>query len=114
MKYITRLFAASRYAWQGFQQAARHEAAFQSELAVLPLAVWAAFSWGETALEIGVLISSYLLIMLTELLNSAIEAVVDRISEEHHELSGLAKDLGSAAVFVAMLIAVILWLAVLL
>jgi len=112
MKYITRLFAASRYSWQGFQQAARHEAAFQTELFVLPFAVWAAFAWGKTALETAILISAYLLILLTELLNSAIEAVVDRIGSEHHELSRIAKDLAATAVFVALLMAVILWVAI--
>jgi len=113
MKYITRLFAASRYSWQGIRHATRHEAAFQTELMALPFVLVAAFYWGDSAFDQGILIASYLLVMLVELLNSAIEAVVDRIGREQHELSGLAKDLGSAAVFFALLMAVVLWLAVL-
>jgi len=114
MNYVTRLLAATRYSWQGIQHAIRHEAAFQTELFALPWILGLAFYLGDTPFEIAILIASYLLVMLVELLNSAIEAVVDRIGSERHELSGAAKDLGSAAVFCALLMAIIVWLGILL
>lgn len=72
---------------------------------MIPLALWL----GEGAIEKALMIGSVLLVLVVELLNSAIEAVVDRIGTERHELSGRAKDQGSAAVFVALVIVVITW-----
>ncbi len=112
MYYFSRLLDASRHSWQGLKHLCKHEAAFQSELFLLPLAIIAAFVLSDQPLHIAIMIASYLLIMLVELLNTAIEAVVDRISPEHHPLSGLAKDLGSAAVLFAMLIAAVLWFSI--
>ena len=72
---------------------------------MIPLALWL----GDDAIEKALMIGSVLLVLVVELLNSAIEAVVDRIGTERHELSGRAKDQGSAAVFIALVIVVITW-----
>ena len=76
---------------------------------MIPLAFWL----GDTKIEIALMISSVLLVMAVELLNSAVEAVVDRIGTERHELSGRAKDQGSAAVFIALCIVVVVWVSIL-
>jgi diacylglycerol kinase (ATP) len=98
----------------GFAGAFREEAAFRQELAlallVIPLGVWA----GRSGVERALLIAPMLLILIVELLNSAIEATVDRIGLERHVLAGLAKDIGSAAVFMSFVLLVAMWLLVLL
>jgi diacylglycerol kinase (ATP) len=71
----------------------------------MPVGIWL----GRSAAERALLIASCMLVLITELLNSAIESVVDRIGTEHHELSGRAKDMGSAAAFISMLTAAIVW-----
>ena len=94
---------------KGLQLAFRHEAAFRQELALcvvlLPLAWWI----GDGPVEWILLLGSGLLVLIVELLNSAIESVVDRIGTEHHELSGRAKDISSAAVMLSMLLAGLAW-----
>lgn len=106
---ITHLINSTKYSIKGFKSAVKYEAAFRQELflglLVIPLAFWIA----KTNIELFILLGSYLLLLLIELLNSAIEAVVDRIGTEHHELSGRAKDLGSAAVFIAISMNVLAW-----
>lgn len=98
---------------QGLKAALRYEAAFSEELlliaVLLPIGLWV----GDNGIERAVLTGCLLLILITELLNSAIEAAVDRIGPEHHELSGRAKDLGSAAVFLALLNCAVVWLLIL-
>ena len=74
----------------------------------------AAITLGDTWVETAVMVSTVLLVLIVELLNSALEAVVDRFGEELHELSGRAKDMGSAAVLLSIVVLVIVWLAVLL
>jgi diacylglycerol kinase (ATP) len=95
---------------RGLAGAFRSEAAFRQELAlaviVLPLGIWL----GRDGVERALLTAPMLLILVVELLNSAVEAAIDRIGLERHELSGLAKDLGSAAVFVAFLLLGSVWL----
>nr|WP_220457675.1 diacylglycerol kinase [Vibrio marinisediminis] len=95
---------------QGLQAAFKHEAAFREEILLaaimLPVAFWLDVSQVERIL----LVATVLLVLLVELINSAIEAVVDRIGSEHHELSGRAKDIGSAAVLLAMLLTGYTWL----
>jgi diacylglycerol kinase (ATP) len=107
---LKRLFKATGYSYKGICAAFKHEAAFREEVLLaavaIPLAIWLDVSQVERIL----MISSVLLIVLVELLNSALEAVVDRVGQEHHELSGRAKDMGSAAVFIAMIIAGYIWL----
>lgn len=106
---IHRIIYATRYSFAGIRAALRHEAAFRQEAALFillaPLALWI----GEGSNEKAMLIGSLFLILIVELLNSAIEAVVDRFGGEQHELSGRAKDIGSAAVFVALINAVVVW-----
>ena len=93
----------------GIKAAWQKELAFRVEsiivIILIPLGIWL----GRSAAERALLIASCLLILIIELLNSALEAVVDRIGREHHELSGRAKDMGSAAAFFAMLTAGIIW-----
>lgn len=109
---IRRLLSATRYSAQGFVHAWRHEAAFRQELAativLFPIGLWL----GRTPVERVMLIGSCLLVIAVELLNSAIEATVDRFGDERHELSGRAKDLGSAAVFVSLVVVASAWGAV--
>ena len=109
-KRILKAYACSV---QGLKAAFRHEAAFSEELlltaVLLPIGLWIGDSGTERALLTGCLF----LILLTELLNSALEAVVDRVGPEYHELSGRAKDLGSAAVFLALLNCAVVWLLIL-
>ena len=98
----------------GLVGAFREEAAFRQELAlavlVIPLALWL----GHSGVERALLIAPMLLILIVELLNSAIEATVDRIGFERHQLAGLAKDIGSAAVFMSFVLLITVWLLVLL
>ena len=108
-KGITRLLKAGQFSWQGISAAYKHEEAFRQEVWVsllgIPLAIW----WGDTGVEKAFMIGSLLLLMIVELLNSAIEAVVDRIGMERHELAGRAKDMGSAAVTIAIINTVLVW-----
>jgi len=106
---ITRIIKAAGYSWQGVKDAYKYEDAFRQEtwLAVvfIPLAIYLA----ENATQLAFMISSVLLVMLVEILNSAIEAVVDRFGGELHELSGRAKDMASAAVTFSLIIMVLIW-----
>lgn len=108
-KGIPRLIAAARYSLAGLRAAFASEEAFRLEVLVLvvgaPLALWL----GESPVEKVLLIGSLLLLMIVELLNTAVEVLVNRIGSDYHELSGKAKDIGSAAVFVAMAMVVMVW-----
>lgn len=106
---IKRIVWATRYSWLGIKAAWKHEAAFREELCLMLIMVPAAFWLGQTTLERILLITSCLVVVIVELLNSAIEAVVDRIGSEIHELSGRAKDMGSAAVFFALCLVAVCW-----
>ncbi len=107
---LTRITKAAGYSWTGLKAAFKHEAAFRQELALclvlIPVGLWL----GQSGIERALLIGSLLLVLIVELLNSAIETVVDRFGGEQHELSGRAKDIGSAAVFVALLNAAVIWI----
>lgn len=111
---ITRIINAAGYSWLGFKAAYKNEAAFRQELWLAIILIPAGGYLGETLLDKAVLISSVLFVLVVELLNSAIESVVDRIGHEHHELSGRAKDMGSTAVFLSITITIIIWLGMLL
>jgi diacylglycerol kinase (ATP) len=106
---VSRIVRATQFSLAGLRAAWREEAAFRQEAIVacvmLPLALWVGRGWLETAF----LAACVLLVLLTELLNSAIEAVVDRVSTERHPLAGRAKDLGSAAVMLALVICGLAW-----
>ncbi len=110
---LTRIINAAGYSWLGFKAAYKNEAAFRQELWLCIVLTPVALYLGETLMDKAILISSLLFILIVELINSAIEAIVDRIGDEIHELSGRAKDMGSSAVFVAITIAVIIWIAIL-
>ncbi len=111
---ITRIINAAGYSWAGLKSAFKHEAAFRQELALCVIMIPAGFWLGQNGIERALLIGSLLLVLIVELLNSAIEAVVDRFGGEQHELSGRAKDIGSAAVLIAFLNVIVIWLLVLL
>ena len=107
-----RILRATKFSAQGFAQAWKHEAAFRQELVLAIIMTPAAFWLGQTIIERALLIGVLLLVLIVELLNSAIEAAIDRHGDEHHELSGRAKDFGSAAVFVVLVIVGLVWGAV--
>ena len=109
---LTRIINAANYSWLGLKAAFRYEAAFRQELflclILAPVATYYAPSYADTAL----LLASLVFILLVEILNSAIEAVVDRFGDEIHPLAGRAKDMGSAAVFLAFIISALIWFSV--
>ncbi len=104
-----RILKATQWSLQGLRAAWLHESSFRLEVYLLlvlaPLAWWL----GETPVERALMIGSCLIVLATELLNSAVEAVIERYGPEHHELAGRAKDMGSAAVFVTMLNVLLVW-----
>ena len=104
-----RMFKATVWSCQGLRAAWLHESSFRLEVYLLvvlaPLALWL----GADGVERALLLGSCLLVLAVELLNSAIEAVIERYGPEHHELAGRAKDMGSAAVFVVMLNVLVVW-----
>lgn len=104
-----RLLSAFGYSWQGLTATFQTEAAFRQEIYAGLILVPLSFLLADTTLEWLLLILTYTLILLAELMNTAIEAVVDRLGGDFHELSGKAKDVGSAAVLVAIALAVITW-----
>lgn len=110
---ITRIINAAGYSWLGFKAAYKHEAAFRQELWLAITLIPAGIYLGETLVDKAILVSSLLFVLVVELLNSAIESVVDRIGDEAHELSGRAKDMGSTAVFLSITITIIIWFALL-
>jgi diacylglycerol kinase (ATP) len=107
---IRHIINAFRYTWAGLVSAWKNELAFRGEVVVAIVMVPLGFWLGRSAVEQALLIASILLILLTELLNSALEAVVDRIGAQRHELSKRAKDMGSAAAFVSMVTAALVWI----
>ena len=111
---IKRLVDACRYSMAGFKTAYHHEQGFRQECLLTPALIPLAFWLGNTGLEQAVLVGVWLLVLIVELLNSGIEAVVDRIGPERHELSARAKDMGSAAVLLALINAVVIWILVIL
>lgn len=106
---LRRIWNAFHYSLDGLSAAYRHEDAFRQEtwlaLVALPLALWL----GESTLERVMMIGSVLLVLIVELVNSAIEATVDRVSLERHQLAKRAKDIGSAAVLIALINAAVVW-----
>lgn len=106
---LKRLFAAAGNSLAGLAAAWRHEAAFRQEAALGLILLPGSFWLGQTSVERILLAGSWLLVLVVELLNSAIEAAVDRVGTDRHELAGRAKDMGSAAVFLSMLIAGLAW-----
>lgn len=110
---LQRVFNATRYSLQGLKKAYQSEAAFRQEMWLSFFLLPAGLYLGEGACEKVLLCASVFIVLITELLNSAIEAVVDRIGSEFHELSGKAKDIGSAAVFTSIVLFCLTWLLIL-
>tara|TARA_B110000879_G_C11129257_1_gene495277 strand:- start:494 stop:850 length:357 start_codon:yes stop_codon:yes gene_type:complete len=106
---IKKLWLATGYSLQGLASAVEHEFAFRLEIFIAAIALPLALYFGNGGVEKALLIGALLLVFIVELLNSAVEAVVDRIGLEQNELSGRAKDLGSATVFVACLNVLMVW-----
>ena len=104
-----RVVNATFYSVAGLRAAWRNEAAFRQEcvavVLLIPIALWL----GQNAVQRALLLCSCVLVLIVELLNTAVEFVVDRVGTDHHELSGRAKDLGSAAVFTSIALAVLIW-----
>lgn len=106
---LDRIIKATRYSWEGLKAAWTHEAAFRQEVLGAAVLIPLGLFLGQNGIERALLLSSVMGVVVTELLNSALEAVVDRVGPEIHPLSKQAKDLGSAAVFVSIAIALITW-----
>ena len=110
---LERLIKATGFSWQGLKAAFKNEAAFRLEVYLSIILIPLGICLGETGMERALLIGSILLVMIVELINSGMEAVVDRFGGEQHELSGRAKDVGSAAVLIALINVVAIWCLVL-
>ena len=106
---LTRIIKATGYSWQGLRAAWQNESAFRQEVTLCLIMLPLAFVVGETMMETALLIALLGVVLITELLNSAVEAVVDRVGDEHHDLAGRAKDMGSAAVFISLVLTAIVW-----
>jgi diacylglycerol kinase (ATP) len=110
---LRRVISAAGYSLKGLRSCWNNEAAFRQEvmagILMFPLALWL----GDGGVEKALLVGSLMLVLIVEILNSGIEAVVDRIGHEHHDLSGLAKDLGSAAVMLSLINVAVVWALVL-
>lgn len=110
---LTRIVKAAGYSWAGLRAAFKCEVAFRQELLLVvpavPLALWL----GNSGMERALLVGSLMLVLIVELLNSAIEAAIDRFGQEMHMLSARAKDMGSAAVLLSIINATAVWLLVL-
>ena len=108
-KGINRIIKATGFSFNGLSAATKNEAAFRQELLLsiilTPVALWL----GDGNMEKAILIAALILVLIVELLNSAIETTIDRISKEHHDLSGRAKDIASAAVFLSLLNVIVVW-----
>ncbi len=108
-----RIVNAAGYSWQGLRAAWQNEAAFRQEAIAAVIAVIVACWLDIDAISRVLMIGSVVLVIIIEIMNSAIEAVVDRIGEERHPLAGRAKDMGSAAVLLAILLALFVWITLL-
>lgn len=106
---LTRILHATKYSMQGLKAAWKNEAAFRQEAILMAIMSFITFLLPVTLLEQVVMIGTLFIVVIAELMNSAIEAIVDRVGSERHELSGRAKDIGSAAVFVALMLVVVTW-----
>ena len=106
---LRRIVNATFFSLAGLRTAWRSEAAFRQESLLAAVLIPAGIWLGQNAVERALLVGSCLLVLITELLNTAVEYVVDRVGTDHHRLSGHAKDVGSAAVFVSLVLTVVVW-----
>lgn len=109
LQFISRLHNATKNSLKGLRNAWRYQWAFRAEVIIFLIVLPCAFYIGKNAVEYVLLIGSVFFVLILEILNSAIEATVNRIGLEHHELSGLAKDLGSSAIFLGLINVLITW-----
>lgn len=107
-----RIVNATFFSFAGLKAAWRNEAAFRQEVLLALVLTPTAFWLGRSAVERALLVGTCWLVLIVELLNSAVEATVDRVGTDHHKLSGRAKDLGSAAVFVSLMLTLLVWVLV--
>ena len=110
---LKRLLNATKYSWLGFKTAYNSEEAFRLETWIAVILIPAGFWLGETGVQKALLVGSVVLVLIVELLNTGIEFVVNRFGDEIHEYSGAAKDVGSAAVFLALVNVVVVWILIL-
>ena len=110
---IPRILNAIRYSLEGFAAAWKNEAAFREELLLAVITIPLAFYLGKTGVDRALMVGAMLFILIVEILNSGLEAIVDKASPEKHELAKRAKDLGSAAVFLSIINAAVIWACVL-
>ena len=103
------LLKAASYSWQGLLATYKHEVAFRQEVLLSIILIPVGFWLGHSGIERALLIGSVVLVIIVELVNSGLEAVTDRFGSEQHELSGRAKDAGSAAVLIALVNVVLIW-----
>jgi len=106
---LRRLVLAFLNSWNGFKGAFRREAAFRQEVALAVVLIPLGGYLGRTGVERALLVGTVLMVLIVELLNTGIETVVDRIGLERHELSGLAKDVGSSAVLLSFTLLIVVW-----
>ena len=109
---LTRAWHAAKNSWCGMVYAYQEESAFRQELTLLVILTPIAIFLPVSPLQKAILVTSLIMVLVVELLNSSVEAAIDRISFDHHDLSKRAKDFGSAAVMLALLVAAILWITV--
>jgi diacylglycerol kinase (ATP) len=109
---IDRLVGAFGYSWAGFRHAFLNEAAIRDELILIGILTPVSLALNISGIERLILVLSMLLVLLVEFLNTAIETTLNRISTEQHPLTGRAKDLGSAAVFIALMMSALSWLVI--
>ena len=112
-KGLVRLWNATGYSRDGILAAWRHEAAFREEILLAAITIPLAFYLGKTGVDRALMVGSIILILIVEILNSAVEAVVDKASPEMHDLAKRAKDMGSAAVLFSLINAAVIWACVL-
>ena len=110
---LTRIINAAGYSWKGLRAAWQHEAAFRQEVLAAIVAIVIACWVDVDVISRVLMIGAVALVVIVEILNSAIEAVVDRIGQERHPLAGQAKDMGSAAVLLSILLALFVWITLL-
>ncbi len=110
---LKRIFAAYEFSMKGLKACYQSEAAFRQEVWLAVVLLPLAFVFGNTGVEQVILMASVFLVLIVEILNSAIESVVDRIGSEYHLLSGAAKDMGSAAVWLSLVLLILTWLIIL-
>jgi diacylglycerol kinase (ATP) len=111
---ITRILKAVGYSFEGMKSAFSCEAAFRQELLLFAISSPIAIIIGETPAEKALMIWSILLVLIVEIINTAVETTIERISTERHDLSKKAKDLGSAAVFLSLISAITVWVIIIL